>query len=166
MLRERIIWLVAVFAIGGAAFYGGTVFGQQQGAQRRTQAAQQFFSQRGGTSGMMLAGTVSAVTDTSVTVKTRDGQTQTLELAAGGTVRKQADGALSDIKAGDTVVAQGTQSGTTFQATTIQIGQIGQIGGAGGPGGAPGQAGQQGQDGGAGAPPMGDPGQGPPPVAP
>ena len=57
-----------------------------------------------------------------VTITTRNGQTATVQLATGGTVYKQVDGQLSDIKPGEQIVAFGTQNGNTFQASTIQIG--------------------------------------------
>jgi len=77
-----------------------------------------------------MAGTVSEVSGNTITITTRNGQTAKVQLADNGTVRKQVDGQLSDIKQGDQIVAVGTQNGDTFQATNIQIGQFG--------GGAPG----------------------------
>jgi hypothetical protein len=53
-----------------------------------------------------------------------------VQLAADGKVRKQVDGQLSDVTVGAQVVAIGTQSGDTFQATSIQLGGFG--GGFGG----------------------------------
>jgi hypothetical protein len=44
-------------------------------------------------------------------------------------VRKQVDGQISDITAGEQIVAMGTQNGDTFQATSIQIGGFGGGGG-------------------------------------
>jgi multidrug efflux pump subunit AcrA (membrane-fusion protein) len=51
-----------------------------------------------------------------------NGQTTLVQLAADGTVRKQVDGQLIDIKPGEQIVALGTQNGNTFQASSIQIG--------------------------------------------
>jgi hypothetical protein len=50
-------------------------------------------------------------------------------------VRKQVDGALSDIKAGEQIIAFGSQNGDAFQATSIQVGGQGGFGGFGGQGG-------------------------------
>jgi hypothetical protein len=143
MLRERIIWLVALLAVGGIAFYGGQTLGVRAGEQNRAQAAQQFFSERGGPGagaggfagrggqGGGVFGTVSAVSGNTVTVTTRNGQTTKIELAANGTVRKQVDGRISDIVAGEQITAFGTQSGDTFEANSILIG--GQAGGRNSP---------------------------------
>ena len=137
MLRERIIWIVALLVVAGMGFYGGAIIGGRASAQNRALAAQQFFNQRGGQGGGQggfrggngggVAGMVSTVSGNTITLTTRDGQTTTIQLADGATVRKQVDGQLSDIKAGQQIVAIGTQSGNTFQATSIQIG--GQFGG-------------------------------------
>ena len=161
MLRERIVWIVALVLVAGAGFYSGNLVGTRTGEQNRARAAQQFFGQRGGGQGGQggqgagqggqggggfrgggAAGMVSAVSGNTITVTTRNGQTMNIQLAADGTIRKQVDGQLSDIKAGDQIVAFGTQNGDTFQATNIQIGQFG---GGGGPGGQGGQGGGQGQ---------------------
>jgi hypothetical protein len=138
MLRERIIWIVALLVVAGMGFYSGTIIGGRASAQNRALAAQQFFNQRGGQGGGQgggfrggngggVAGMVSSVSGNTITLTTRDGQTTTVQLAADATVRKQVDGQLSDITAGQQIVAIGTQSGGTFQATSIQIG--GQFGG-------------------------------------
>ena len=63
-----------------------------------------------------MAGTVSEVSGNTITITTRNGQTAKVQLADNGTVRKQVDGQLSDIKQGDQIVAVGTQNGDTFQA--------------------------------------------------
>lgn len=137
MLRERIVWTIALLVVAGLGFYSGQAIGVRAGEQNRAQAAQQFFSQRGGQTtgqdgqggfrGGGVAGTVSAVSGDTITVTTRNGQTMKVRLAAGGTIRKQVDGQLSDITPGEQIIAIGTQNGDTFQATNIQIG--GQFGG-------------------------------------
>ena len=48
MLRERIVWIVALLVIAGAGFYSGQIIGGRAAAADRAQAAQGFFSQRGG----------------------------------------------------------------------------------------------------------------------
>lgn len=152
MGRERIVWVIALVAVGAMGYFGGQALGVRQGLELRTQAASQFMSERGangaagaqgaaaapgaagsqagapggfggGRGGMM--GTVSAVSGDAVTISTRDGQTVTVKLAADGTVRRQVDGTLADIKQGDTIVAAGQQSGDVFEATSIQIGGFG-----------------------------------------
>ena len=162
MLRERIIWIVALLVVAGAGFYSGQIVGARTGDRNRAQAAQQFFGQRGGNGGQGgqfgggggqgggqagagggfgrgngggMAGTVSAVAGNTITITTRNGDTAKIQLAADGTVRKQVDGQLSDITAGEQIVAFGAQSGDTFQATSIQVG--GQLGGARNPAATP-----------------------------
>ncbi len=51
MLRERIVWIVALILVAGAGFYSGQTIGVRAGEQNRAQAAQQFFGQRGGQAG-------------------------------------------------------------------------------------------------------------------
>jgi len=146
MLRERIVWIVALALVAGAGYFTGQTIGVRAGEQNRAQAAQQFFGQRGGGQGGQggqggfrggngggIAGAVSDISGNTITITTRNGQTMKVQLAADGTVRKQVDGQLSDIKAGDQIVALGTTTGDTFQATSIQIGGFG--GGFGGQGG-------------------------------
>jgi len=151
MLRERIVWIVALLAVAGAGFYSGQIIGGRSAAANRAQAAQGFFSQRGGGGqgagqaggqgggqagggfrGGGAAGTVSEVSGNTITITTRNGQTMKVELAANGTVRKQVEGQLSDITTGEQIVAIGTQNGDTFQATSIQIGGQGGFGDQGG----------------------------------
>jgi hypothetical protein len=48
MLRERIVWIVALLLIAGLGFYSGQTVGVRAGEQNRAQATQGFFSQRGG----------------------------------------------------------------------------------------------------------------------
>src|SRR5690348_10290358 len=124
MRIERIIWIVALLVVGGVGFYSGQIIGGRQAAQNRALAAQQFFSQRGGTgqagqngqggqggafrgNGGGAAGMVSEVSGNTLTITTRNGQTMKVQLSANGTVRKQVDGQLSDIKQGDQIIATG-----------------------------------------------------------
>lgn len=130
MNKERIVWIVALFIAAGIAFFGGQQLGVGQGRQERAQAAQAFFANRGNGSGAPNAGrgvtgTVSAINGTTITLSERNGTTASVELAAGGVVRKQVDGQLSDIKVGDRIVAIGQQSGNVIQAQTIQVGGFG-----------------------------------------
>lgn len=118
---ERIAWIIAVLIVGAAAFFGGQQLGINEGQQRRTQATQRFFAERGGqpTNGQAggasgqngtpagrgenVVGVVDSVSSSGVIIKTQDGSLITIALAEGGTVRKQVDG-------------------ETFQANMIQVG--------------------------------------------
>ncbi len=151
MGKERIVWIVALLVVAGAAFYGGQQFGVMRGRQERAQAASTFFGGRGGQGGNFqggqgtaggfagrgVNGTVSAVSGDSITITARDGSTVTVQLAQGGVVRKQTEGQLSDIKTGDVITAIGTRNGDTIAASAIQIG--GGFGGAPGAQGGPNQ---------------------------
>ncbi len=48
MMRERIIWAVALVVVAGIGFFGGERVGVNLGQQERSQAAAQFFANRGG----------------------------------------------------------------------------------------------------------------------
>jgi preprotein translocase subunit YajC len=144
MRLERMIWIVALVAVGAIGFFSGQIVGVRAGEQERQLAVQQFLGQRGGGPGAGgsgqngslgrgqntfagggIAGTVASISGNTLTITTRNGQTARVELAPNGTVRKQVDGQLSDIKPGDQVVAIGTQNGDTFSARSIQLGGLG-----------------------------------------
>ena len=147
MLIERIAWVVAVVAVGGVAFFGGQQLGFRSGQENRAQATQQFFAERGGQSGAQagaggaqaapggqggfpgggqnVAGVVESVSGNTLVVTTADGTKQTVALAADGTVRRQVEGTIGDIKVGERVVALGQRDGDTFTARVVQIGQFG-----------------------------------------
>ncbi|GAB4204181.1 MAG: hypothetical protein OHK0022_29090 [Roseiflexaceae bacterium] len=147
MRWERLIWLVALVAVGAVGFFGGQTAGIQTGREQRAAAQDQFFGQRGGAGGQgarqgqggapgqgglraggALIGTVSAVAGDRITVSTRDGRTVELQIAADGQVRKVVEGKAADIAQGEQITAFGTQSGEVFQASSVQIGgQGGQI---------------------------------------
>ncbi len=148
-MGERIVWVIAVVLVGAAAFFGGQQVGVQSGAQRRNQAAQQFFADRGGPGaqggtpgapggapgapgGRGTVGTVDKVTGDTLIIKAADGTSVTVRLAQGGTVRKQVDGQLADAQPGERVVVAGTRNGDTIEATNVQLGVAGGAGGFGG----------------------------------
>src|SRR5258706_6737883 len=107
MLRERIVWIVALVVVAGAGFYSGQSIGGRAAAADRAQAAQGFFSQRGGGQGAGqaggqgggqagggfrgggAAGMVGEVLGNTITNTTCKGQTMKVQLAADGTLGKQ-----------------------------------------------------------------------------
>lgn len=133
-VQERILWLVAVLLVGGAAFYGGQQMGYSAGQLSQTQAADRFFTQRGGNGaagrgqggagGQNLTGVVDRIDGTTIVVTLADNSTKNMTLAANGTVRRQVDGTLADLKPGERIVAFGTDQNGTFQANSLQIGNI------------------------------------------
>ncbi len=68
-----------------------------------------------------VMGTVSAVNGNAITLTGKDGKTYTVE-AGGATVTKNMTVGLSEIKVGDTLMADGAVSGATVVATTIHDG--------------------------------------------
>jgi|SRR5271170_1966131 len=107
------------------------------------------------------AGEVTAIKDTDITIKRRDGVTQTVSVDENTSFKKRNDSiTLADIQVGDPLRATGALKGATFVAATVTVGRIG--GGPGGEGRGPrnGQAAGTGQASGDGQAPAGTP---PPP---
>jgi hypothetical protein len=79
--------------------------------------------------GGATVGQVKLVDGSNVYVTDQQGITVKVTLAAGGTVQVSKDGAVSDLKAGDTVIVQG-EAGTdgTVAATSIRTGGVGGLG--------------------------------------
>ena len=84
-------------------------------------------------------GTVTAISGSTLTITDKRTSTTYTVNASGATVEKDRNttAALSDIKVGDMVGVEGTQSGTTITATNIHVG-FGKGPGFGGRGGGPG----------------------------
>lgn len=85
---------------------------------------------------MGAAGTVTAVNGNTITITGKDGTTYTVEAGAAA-ITKDMTASLTDIKVGDTIMAQGSTSGTTVTATAIHDGKMpeGGMHGRGGMGG-------------------------------
>jgi hypothetical protein len=118
MARERIMWLVVVLVVAGIGFYGGQTLGGRGGLFGGAAG-------RNGGGGTATVGTVSAVAGNIVTITTRTGQTMQVQLDANSALRKQSDAQISDITTGEQIVVTGSVSGTTIQATNVQIGGAG-----------------------------------------
>jgi hypothetical protein len=70
-----------------------------------------------------VMGTVASMTDSSITVNTTDGKTQTVVTTADTKYSKMDAGiALKDIKAGDHVVIHATKKDGKLIAATVQVG--------------------------------------------
>lgn len=84
---------------------------------------QQFAGKVGGQGGTgMAAGEITAKDDKSITIKLRDGGSKTVYFSDSTKVTKTADGAISDLKIGDSVMANGSASQEgVLTATTIQL---------------------------------------------
>ena len=70
-----------------------------------------------------VGGTVTVVSGNTVTVTGRDGKSYTID-AGSATITKDETVTLSDVAVGDTVMADGTLSGTTLTATSLHDGKM------------------------------------------
>jgi len=151
MKGKRFLVLFAALSVVGMAVI---LVGCGQDASSNSNAQQQFLAERG--SGTPVAGaTPSVVTDTGGfnggpggfgggfggvfgTIDKIDGNkitvsgfvtntTTTIELANDAKVYKQAELAASDIKAGDAILATGTQNGSAIDAFTVEVAKSGVV---------------------------------------
>src|SRR5208282_5599769 len=76
------------------------------------------------------AGEVTAIKDTDITIKRRDGVTQTVSVDENTSFKKRNDSiTLADIQVGDPLRATGALKGVTFVAATVTVGRMGGPGG-------------------------------------
>lgn len=147
LMPERLLWLVAILLIAGAGFYVGRQNGIGAGLAQRQRATDQFLAERGGNhaggqqgqgggqdrfGGQGQAGTVQSVNGNTITIQTSNGATATIQVGDTTAIRKQVAGQVSDIRAGDRIVAFGDRSGDVLQATAVQLGGFGGPGEQGG----------------------------------
>jgi hypothetical protein len=140
--KNIIITVIIALVVGGAAFYGGTVYEKsslnKQGLLRsasRGQVGQSQgqgqFSRQGGPNGAgfgrggdggFSAGEIIAKDDKSITIKTNDGGSKIVFFSDSTQIGKTAQGSSSDLASGQQVMANGTanQDGT-ITAQNIQI---------------------------------------------
>ena len=125
-------FLVALAAVGGGAFYGGTVYAKSKVDPRAAGRGAAAFAggafagrngagaQRG--AGGFTAGEVLSKDATSLTLKLADGGSKNVFLSASTTVSMTAAGSLDDVKPGTNVSVTGAanQDGSVT-ASTIQI---------------------------------------------
>ena len=71
-----------------------------------------------------VSGTVEKVDGDTLTVKTQDGKTATVQATSTTRLQKQTEGDLSTLKQGETVAATGEKKDDTFEATRIQVMQM------------------------------------------
>jgi Domain of unknown function (DUF5666) len=93
-----------------------------------------------------IAGKITAIEDTKITVQRMDGVTQTIAVDENTSFRKRRDSiTMADIKVGDPMNARGALKDGVFVASQLGIG-MGSMGmGPGGPGGRPGRHADDGQ---------------------
>ena len=101
--------------------------------QADQQQAQQGNWQRYGRRGPGVAGTITAITDNSITIKTMDGQTAQVNVNSETQFRKNREQAkLTDFKIGDEVFVRGEQKDGAWQAQVVAARPAGGMGGMGG----------------------------------
>jgi hypothetical protein len=125
--KQLIIPMLGIALLGGAGA-GAIGFAHAQSA---TVAAETTSHAKQNNRG--VAGTVSAVSGSTITLADKDGKTYTIDALA-ATVEKMQTSAVGDIKAGDTLMVQGTVNGSSVTANHIMNGKLGE-GRFGGPGG-------------------------------
>ncbi len=104
---------------GGTPQAGGPGADQQGGTPPAGGADQQ--GQAGGNRGQRLSGTVEAMADGTLTVKTADGTSILVRLAENGQVTQQVDGTQADITVGAQVMVVGAQTDSAVTATQISV---------------------------------------------
>lgn len=137
-----IIPLLAVALAGGAAA-GITGLASAATTTSTTTTTQAPTGHGPGGMGPGVAGTVSAVNGDSLTVAGKNGTTYTVDITTATVMKSSGAGTapttatVGDIAVGDTIMAQGTVSGTSVTATNVMDGQFfgGPHGGPGGMGG-------------------------------
>jgi hypothetical protein len=116
---------VSDIAVGDNVMVQGTVSGTNIAATKITDGMMMGMFGRGGPRGQ--AGTVSAVNGNTITLTGKDGTTYTID-ATSATVKKVSDSSVSNIAVGDTLMVNGTTSGTNIAATNIVDGMLGNPG--------------------------------------
>ena len=124
--------MIRKFGVGVAAFAlaAGLVACSQSGAATIGNAGAAAATQpaggagRGAGGGPNVFGTVQTINGSTLTIQSQrgNGGTVTVQLDGSTTIRKQVQGALSDAKAGENIVAVGQENNGVLQARQIQLG--------------------------------------------
>ncbi|MHC5795051.1 DUF5666 domain-containing protein [Lacisediminihabitans sp. FW035] len=123
---------VAAIAIG---LFGGILIGHNTSStSAQAGGTRGGFGGEGGAPGAgggFTAGTISAIDGDTITLKLTDGSTVKVTTGSSTTVTKTADGSVSDLATGDTIAVQGTKDASgTVSATSVSEGAL--TGGFGG----------------------------------
>ncbi len=126
--------VIAIIVVGGASFYGGTLYAKSSMPTRNGNGARsgQFGGQfsgvggaggRGAGAGMgFAAGEILSKDDKSITLSMRDGSSKIVFYSASTPVMKSVSGSASDLKTGLEVQAFGTaNSDGSITAQSLQI---------------------------------------------
>lgn len=104
--------------MGGPVVIGGAPAGSSGGNQLAGSGGNAAPLPGGGSS---ISGTVDQAQGEKIVVKTSDGKSVTVQLASGAQIRKQLQIKPEQIETGKLVVANGTQNGSTFEASSLEV---------------------------------------------
>lgn len=141
--KNIVITIAIALVVGGAGFYGGTVYeknslasinqkgtgmmpgnfsGRNSAADGQGSARTGGTGMRNGNGGGFITGEVTAKDDKSITVKDRNGSSKIILYSSSSTVGKTVDGSSSDLATGQEVMVAGTtNSDGSVTAQNIQI---------------------------------------------
>lgn len=125
--------IIIMIVIGGGAFYGGTTYQKSQTAKTRASIAGRApgqvgangtnrAGQFGGAGARPISGQVISLSDTTATIKLKDGSSRIVVLAGSTTYGKSTVGTKTDLAQGSQVMVVGTQnSDGSLTAQSVQI---------------------------------------------
>jgi len=123
-----IIFIVIAILIGAGAFYGGMFYGKSQSrpANFRNFAGKapdgNFRGPANGNGQNFINGEILSLDDKSITVKIPNNGSKIIFYSQSTSVSKTVDGAISDLKVGDNIMASGdSNTEGSITAKTIQI---------------------------------------------
>jgi hypothetical protein len=132
MSKNNIIVVVVAIVFAAGGFFGGMKYSQNKTAQMRQQRVAGAGiggrgARGGGAGGGFTGGQIIAKDDKSITIKTMDGGSKIVFLAASTQISKSASGTLTDLANGENVAVTGTaNSDGSLTAQMIQIRPAGQ----------------------------------------
>lgn len=119
---QYIIFIIAIVAVAGSAFYGGIFYKTSQVSSQRASMQATRGGGRFANGNNFVTGDIMAKDAQSITIKARDGSSRIIFYSNSTQVGKFVIGALTDMQVGQTVMASGTtNSDGSISAQSIQI---------------------------------------------